>query len=191
MLTIAMKQEIERYTQEHGRFPQVIFMENHGLVVTADSADDCIALHEDVNETIRNYFNMDRSFPEVRLEAAEGGFISKTRYLQDYFKGREVTPDFFDNTVLYPDQLVYLNGNIAVNFTNQKLNINTSTGEIRYLTNEKEALTMEETLLGFIYVVENIAKNNLSLKTMSETQTYFIRNWESEKYRKSLLNQPK
>ena len=70
MLTIAMKQEIERYTQEHGRFPQVIFMENHGLVVTADSADDCIALHEDVNETIRN-FNMDRSFPEVRLEAAE------------------------------------------------------------------------------------------------------------------------
>jgi len=46
---------------------------------------------------------------------------------------------------------------------------------------------MEETLTGFIYVVENIMKNNLKIKTMGSRETDFIKNWESEKYRKSLL----
>lgn len=189
MLTLAMLRAISNYRLKAGKFPQVVFMENHGLVVTADSADDCIALHEDVNRTIREYFHMDEPFPEIRIEpAGDGTFRSKTQYLIDYFKGRDITLSFFDNTALYPDQLVYLNGNIAVNETNQKLNIHTATGEILYKTNEKEALTMEETLLGFIFVLENVRKNNLPLKTMSDSETDFIRNWESEKYRKSLLS---
>lgn len=188
MLTLAMLQEISKYQRVMGKFPQVIFMENHGLVVTADIADAAISLHEDVNRTIREYFRMVEPFPEVRIEPMEDGtFRSKTQYLTDYFKGRDITLSFFDDTALYPDQLVYLNGNIAVNETNQKLNIHTATGEILYKTNEKEALTMEETLLGFIFVVESIRKNNLPLKTMSDKETDFIRNWESEKYRKSLL----
>jgi len=189
MLTLAMLREISDYRQNTGKFPQVIFMENHGLVVTADSADECIVLHEDVNRTIREYFHMDGSFPRIQLEpAGEGVFRSNTQYLKDFFKGRDITASFFDNTVLYPDQLVYLNGNIAVNSTGQKLNIDTSTGEIYYNTNEKEALTMEETLLGFVYVVESIRKSSLPLKTMSQSETDFIRNWESEKYRKSLVS---
>ena len=83
--------------------------------------------------------------------------------------------------------MVYLGGNISVNGSDNKLNINTETGEIIYRTNEKEALTMEETLMGFVYVVESIRKNNLKIKTMSSSETDFIKNWESEKYRKSLL----
>lgn len=189
MLTLAMLREINGYLQKAGRFPQVVFMENHGLVVTANTADECIALHEDVNRTIREYFHMDEPFPEIRIEpVGDGTFRSKTPYLIDYFKGRDITLSFFDNTALYPDQLVYLNGNISVNESTQKLNINTITGEILYNTNEKEALTMEETLLGFIFVVESIRKNNLPLKTMNDKETDFIRNWESEKYRKSLLS---
>lgn len=192
MLTLAIHKEIEKYRQEHKKFPQVIFMENHGLVVTADSADACIALHEDVIQTIREYLHIHEAFPDVRVEAVgDGTFRSGTKYLKDYFKGRDVTLSFFENTALYPDQLVYLNGNIAVNDAGNKLNINTVTGEILYKTNEKEALTMEETLMGFIYVVENIRKSNLPLKTMSGTETDFIKNWESEKYRKGLLNQKK
>ncbi len=189
MLTLSMLQEVSAYKQEQGKFPQVIFMENHGLVVTADTADAAISLHEDVNHTIRQYFHMDEPYPSVRIEAAgDGTFKSKTQYLTDYFKGRDMTMSFFDDMALYPDQLVYLNGNIAVNESTQKLNINTVTGEIIYKTNEKEALTMEETLLGFIFVVESIRKNNLPLKTMSDKETAFIRNWESEKYRKSLVS---
>jgi len=188
MLTIAIMDGIKKHVSENKRFPRVIFMENHGLVATADTADECIRLHEDVNETIRRYFNITSPYPEVGIEQVDDGvFRSKTGFLRNWFKNSNADLSFFDETVLYPDQLVYLGGNVAVNDTGKKLNINTVTGEILYKTSEKEALTMEETLLGFIYVVDTIRKLNLPLKTMSGEQTNFIKNWESEKYRKSLI----
>jgi len=188
MLTLAIMKEVNKHISEKGFFPKVIFMENHGLVVTDDDADACIRLHEEVLDTIRGYFSISEPFPEVAIEPLQDGtYRSRTQYLKEYFRGRDMDASFFDNTVLYPDQMVYLGGNISVNGSDNKLNINTETGEIIYKTNEKEALTMEETLTGFIYVVENIMKNNLKIKTMGSRETDFIKNWESEKYRKSLL----
>lgn len=188
MLTLAIMGEVSNHVLEKGKFPKVIFMENHGLVVTADTASECIELHEEVLNSIRDYFNITEPFPNVAVEALQDGtFRSKTQYLKDFFKGKNLSASFFEDTVLYPDQMVYLGGNISVNGSDSKMNINTETGEIIYKTNEKEALTMEETLMGFIYVIENISKNNLKIKTMSNKETDFIRNWESEKYRKSLL----
>lgn len=188
MLTLAIMKEVKKHLSEKGIFPQVIFMENHGLVVTANTASECIELHEEVLQTIRNCFKITGPFPEVAIEPLQDGtFRSKTQYLKEFFKGRDIDASFFEDNILYPDQMVYLGGNISVNGSDNKMNINTETGEIIYKTNEKEALTMEETLMGFIYVVENIRKNNLKIKTMGSEQTDFIRNWESEKYRKSLL----
>lgn len=188
MLTISIMKELSKYISENGKFPQVILMENHGFVVTANTASECISLHEQAIETIRDYFNISKPFPEVSIEKLEdGNFISKTKYLVDYFKGSGLQLSFFEDTVLYPDQMVYLGGNISLNGLDNKLNINTETGEIVYRTNEKEAFTMEETLLAFIYVVDSIQRNNLKIKTMSSNETDFIKNWESEKYRKSLL----
>jgi len=189
MLTLAIIDGIKAYVRENNQLPSVIFMENHGLVVTADTAGECIRLHEDVNETICRYFNITTPFPAVGIErVGDGVFRSKTEFLRNWFKDSNLELSFFDETALYPDQLVYLNGNIAVNDTGNKLNINTDTGEILYKTSEKEALTMEETLMGFIYVVDTIRKLKLPLKTMSQSETDFIRNWESEKYRKSLVS---
>ncbi|MGI6141458.1 MAG: class II aldolase, partial [Caldicoprobacterales bacterium] len=98
-----------------------------------------------------------------------------------------ITPDFFNRIVLYPDQLVYLNGSFSADGNDNKMNINPKTGEITYLANESEAQTIEETLLAYIYVIDNIKKLNLRLKTMSDKEIDFIMNWESERYRKSLV----
>ncbi len=124
----------------------------------------------------------------MKLEKlGEDKFASRTQYLTDYFKANGISPDLFDEIVLYPDQLVYLNGSLAVDSMDSKLNINSKTGEIVYLANESEAQTMEETLLAYIYVIDSIRKLNLPLKTMTEEEIDFIMNWESEKYRKSLV----
>jgi hypothetical protein len=40
-----------------------------------------------------------------------------------------------------------------------------------------------------LYVVNGITKSRLPLKTMSEKEINFIRNWESEAYRKSLVKE--
>ena len=103
MLTLAMMKEISKYVSEKGSFPQVIFMENHGLVVTADTASECIELHEEVLQTIRDYFNITEPFPEVAIEPFQDGtFRSKTQYLKEFFKGRDLSISFLKTLFYIP-----------------------------------------------------------------------------------------
>ncbi len=61
---------------------QVVFMVNHGLVVSADTADECLRLHEEVNQRIANAYGMTREdFEQFSADAQK---------------------------ILYPDQQVYL-----------------------------------------------------------------------------------
>ncbi|MCL2084344.1 MAG: class II aldolase/adducin family protein, partial [Oscillospiraceae bacterium] len=61
---------------------KVIFMRNHGVVVSADTADECLRIHDEINERVGNAYGVTReSFKAFSLE------LGKT---------------------LYPDQQVYL-----------------------------------------------------------------------------------
>lgn len=187
-LTLKINVAVKNSIKGCGKFPEVIFLENHGLIVTSDDSRKCVELHQEINDTIIKYFGINKSFPAIELfKVDDNTIISKSEYLADFFRNNKITADFFDEIVLYPDQLVYLNGNVSVNSVGKKLNINTNTGEIIYKTNFSEAQTIEETLLAYLYVVNEIKRNKLPLKTMSEKEIDYIRNWESEAYRKSLI----
>jgi len=74
-LAAAIKERLKPETQ-------IIFMVNHGLAVTADTADECLSLHDKINERIARAYNTSRAdFEAFALD------IRKT---------------------LYPDQQVYL-----------------------------------------------------------------------------------
>lgn len=189
-LSLKIAEAVEKISANSGKFPEVIFMENHGLIVSADDAVRCVQLHEKVNSMIKGYLGIKEAFPAIDIFTVdENTCISKTEYLAQHFKSNKITEGFFDEIVLYPDQLVYLNGSISVDGMDKKLNINSNTGEIIYKTNFSEAQTIEETLLAYLYVVNGIRKSGLPLKTMSEKEIDFIRNWESEAYRKSLVKE--
>ena len=187
-LTLKIKEEIDRCISEDEVFPEVIFMENHGLIITAHNYQRALELHEEVNNLARQYLRLNKDYPNIELvKLAEDLFLSKTRYLVDFFSKNNIDLNFFQNNVLYPDQQVYLNNSLSIDGPENKLNINTKTGELLYKTNYSEALTIEETLLGYIYVMDNVMKCGLELKVMSEREINFIKNWESETYRKSLV----
>jgi len=191
-LTLEINERIRQYIQQNNKFPEVIFMQNHGLIVSSDDYNKCIDLHDEVNESIRQYLNIHEEYPEIKINKIdESTYKSNTAYLLNYFKEHKLTKDYFDTNALYPDQLVYLNGSIAIDSMDNKLNINSATGEIIYKTNEIEARTIEETLLAYLYVIDQIHKKGLLLKVMTEEEKDFIGNWESEKYRKSLLKDSK
>jgi rhamnose utilization protein RhaD (predicted bifunctional aldolase and dehydrogenase) len=48
-----MKDELADYEDEHGRLPEAIFLENHGLFVTTEQSDRALALTESIFETIQ------------------------------------------------------------------------------------------------------------------------------------------
>ncbi len=181
-LTLAMKKKIDEYVEATGKYPEVIFMKNHGLVVTGDYLDRVKSVNTDVNETIRNYFNLDDNFRSVKLEPTKTGFVSKTPIVVDFVSKNVLNKAVLDQTPLYPDQLVYLNNILAYSPNTMAI----ENGNVYYNTDIKQATTLEETLAAYLFVVTTVKKAGLSISTMNEKEVYFINNWEAEKYRRSV-----
>ncbi len=181
-LTLKMSEAIDEYKANTGKYPEVIFMKNHGLVVTADTIDRVIALHTEVNELVRNYFDLADDFRAVTLVKTEDGFVSETPVVKAFVKNFGLTKAFLDEYPLYPDQLVYLNNILA--HAPEKLNASATT--VSYKTEAKEAQTLEETLSAYVFIISTLKAKGLDISTMSEKEVYFINNWEAEKYRRSV-----
>ncbi len=56
-LADTIKSMAQAYRQAHGSLPAVLFMENHGLLVSAPEAEACVALHADWVSRCEKYFN--------------------------------------------------------------------------------------------------------------------------------------
>ena len=181
-LTLAMKNKIEEYVKTTGRYPEVIFMKNHGLVVNGDSVDRVKAVNTEVNETIRKYFDLQDNFRSVNLVETETGFKSQTPIVKNFVAENVLDKSVLDKTPLYPDQLVYLNNILA--YSPNTLVV--KDGEVYYNTDKKQATTLEETLAAYLFVVTTVKNAGLTVSTMNEKEVYFINNWEAEKYRRSV-----
>ena len=181
-LTLAMKTKIENYVKEKGKFPEVIFMKNHGLVVTADYIERVKAINTDVNETIRKYFDIEDTFRSVELEEIDGGYRSNTKTIVEFVSKNGLTKALLDEKPLYPDQLVYLNNILA--FSPETMTVKDKT--VEYKVDLKKATTLEETLFAYLFVIESIKNAGLIVSIMNEKEVDFINNWEAEKYRRSV-----
>lgn len=182
-LTVMITQEIEKL----GSIPEIIFMENHGVIVSADDAQQAIDLHELVNNKIREYLRLTEAFPSVLLEEVGDQLVkSASPYVEAYFKKWPKDLSMVQKMVLYPDQLVYLNNSIYKK-DGSPSDIYFEDDTLFYKTSLKQAQVNEETLVAYLYVIDSINKKELKLVSMSPEQQAFILGWESEAYRKSML----
>ena len=182
-LTLAITQAIKNAES----IPDVIFMQNHGVIVSADDAARAIELHEIVNNKTKEYFDIVDEYPEVKLEISPDGTIkSASPYAESFFADREKNFDIIKQKVLYPDQLVYLNNSIFKNDDSES-DIYFDGDSLTYRIGEKQAMVNEETLVAYLYVIQMIEKLGLELVIMTYEQQAFILGWESEAYRKAML----
>ncbi len=72
---------------ENKEIPMVIFLQNHGIIVTADTKEECVDLHSKIEKAIKERLAITRTFDETDLDESE---------TRDY-----------SNLVLFPDQAVY------------------------------------------------------------------------------------
>lgn len=179
-LALAIKEKVEEFKDQNGCMPDVIFMENHGVISTNDDAEKAIALHELVNESVIKRFNLEE-YPIPMVKKTKAGFESSTQYLLDFSQTHGLQ-EYFEALRLYPDQLVYVSKALGQTIMFED-------ARIIYASAEKEAKVIEETLLGVAYVVGEIEKASLTLRQMDEKSAGFINNWESEKYRSQMVKQ--
>lgn len=83
-LILAVKKSIQ------GQNAKIIFLENHGLIVASDDVDEVIALHEHVNNTIKQHLNISDQF------------------INDFQSVTDI--DFMQKHILFPDQIVFTFG---------------------------------------------------------------------------------
>lgn len=180
-LTLAINEAITAYEMEKGVIPNVIFLENHGLVTTADDAKECADLHIKVNEAVKKYFGLKDFSADLTMTEDGDKFISSADFVKNYFAKYDVST--MEQYALYPDQLVYLNSGMQdgkITFCDNKAIISAA---------KKEAMAMLETFAAFAYVIDSIHSAGLTVHTMDAEATGFINNWESEKYRKAMAKQ--
>lgn len=180
-LSFAIRDELARVKEETGRQPSVIFMQNHGLIVHEETADACLTLHDEVNKRLCDYFGVaPDSFLQLDLE----------RYIVDRLRTRKYESTFFIDTPLYPDQMVFLIGTLAFGAGTPdagKILLDLSNGKIQSAAGEAQTRVVTETLAAVLFIEEQIGRKGYAVSTMGEQAKRFIANWESEKYRKSLL----
>jgi ribulose-5-phosphate 4-epimerase/fuculose-1-phosphate aldolase len=180
-LSFAIRDEQDRVKRETGKTPTVLFMQNHGLIVHEETADACLALHDAVNARLAAHFGLGvDAFLTMDLEA----------YIASRLSARAYEDAFFIETPLYPDQMVFFIGTLAFGAGEAKGGgalLNLSNGRLSFGISQSQARVITETLAAVLFIQEQIEKKGYTLSTMGEQAKRFIANWESEKYRKSLL----
>ncbi len=181
-LTFAIRDAIARVKKETGRMPGILLMQNHGLIAHADTAAECLSLHEDTNRRFMQYFGVkEGDFPLPRVRADGGTYVSDTTWLHERLKGDAHPDSLLLEEPLYPDQMVFFQGTLGV-----KAAIDRQSGQARYDLPQKTAQTLEETLCAVVFIRETLIKKGLAPVSMGEAARAFIGGWESEKYRKAL-----
>ncbi|MBQ3574948.1 MAG: class II aldolase/adducin family protein [Clostridia bacterium] len=189
-LTFSIRDEIARVEKETGKKPAAIFMQNHGLIAHHDDPDECLRIHEDVNNRIAAAFGMTgTSFPAVSVIEKDGLVEADAPFLSDMLKTGAFDSEFFLEKPLYPDQMVFLIGSFALGSGKPEADnclADTATGKVVFNMDAGKAQVIAETLTAVVFIADAIKKNGKTLSTMGEAAKKFIANWESEKYRKSL-----
>ena len=189
----------------NGVQPSVIFMQNHGLITTANKFTDCLDLHDKVNDRTAELFGVSKKdWPTILVKPVNGDLKSNlwesaTPWLKDQLLDFAWDLDFFSAQALYPDQLVFLSGQMASDeagsisensgLSNAKATLFRKTGEVLYQCSQNEAQTIEETLCAILFITRTIQLAGYTVNTMNEAGKQFISNWESEKYRKTIAAQ--
>jgi len=175
---------------------QVIILENHGLIVAANSADEVI----EIFSRIENSFNerkVDRSFLNNDIFLEKISLNSKYR-LPKYRECRiladkTLSKQIISGNAIFPDQVVFLDDIQFKIVTVEKLEdeLSSNDNEILLIKNlgilvpTKLSTNSELMLLTLSRVFERTDRNN-KLRFLTPEDVRGLRNWDAEKYRKAI-----
>ncbi len=201
-LTLAIQTALQQKEAETGRRPQLLILQNHGFIVTGPDAASCLQLHEAANQQLAAAFAVSTAdWPATAVEPhadIAGLFGSATPWLADRLKGL-ADLDLFIKQPLYPDQMVFLDGKIALASPAEAADpeaffqarpevclILPKTGQVFYKCSYNEARTIEQTLCAVLFINSVIQASGARVINMSQAGQDFISGWESEQYRKKI-----
>lgn len=194
---------LKSYFDKYSFMPKIIILKNHGLIVSAETSQECLELTNDVTEKIGIYLKIESSKEKI------------SEVIYSYFKNRMKleNPDvtyWVNNEVIRraykdkgnqmwdyqfcPDAIVYC-GKKAYDFQKDDLDeyyhlngkpvIIVSNDEIYIMASNVKKAKDIESLLEFTAEVALLNMNH-KMDLLSNKEQNFLLNWDSEKYRQKL-----
>ncbi|MGE0566599.1 MAG: class II aldolase/adducin family protein [Bacteroidia bacterium] len=178
---------IAKSLQEEKSKPSAFFLQNHGVIAHGSEIKEVYKLLEETDEAIAELFNIDiNTYPSTELLKVDSGFVPISNYCPKILQKYNANQSFFD-IILFPDQTVFFKNNIGAESENRKISINANYN-IVYKTDEREALSIHETMTSYLYLYDTILSQNDALKVIDSNEVDYIQNMDMEKHRKSLMN---
>lgn len=214
-LFIKTSQELNRYRHLHGSEPQVIFLQNHGMIVGADNIDSIISLTDNINRNIEEHIS--KALPDPgpgrpgktmeellkKLSVTKGrNYTGARSSLIDFFVS---SSDIFEGVSrpFTPDDIVYCRSEYL--FVNRPAELNESidafvkanayyphiiaikdNGIIAAGTSHEQAGISLDIFINMMKV-SFLSHNFGGPKPLTNRQISFIENWESENYRRNKI----
>ena len=200
--------ELDRVISTFVTVPKILFLQNHGLIVTSDNVDDIEGLTEFVLSKIEDYLKIDMSRFKLtnkisklinNIEKKSNiTFLSEDKYLNEQLLQNQ---ELFLQTPFSPDSLVFCGVSAVIirdvievqalqDYKKKYLDLPKViifNGHIFFIAlNIKKAKEMEEVLKFHIMVLEKNKKNNKNFLEFQELS--YLNNWEAENYRKKIKN---
>jgi ribulose-5-phosphate 4-epimerase/fuculose-1-phosphate aldolase len=167
--------------------PSVFFLENHGVIAHGDDAETVHELLRKTDEAIAAMFQLSLSdYPDTSLKGTTEGFIPVSDFCTNVLKKHNAGPSFFD-AVLFPDQTVFFKGNIGSIKDACKIGM-AENHELLYHTEEREAVSMHETMTSYLFLYDAILSKGDMLQEIEGKEIDYIQNMDMEKHRKSIMN---
>jgi len=181
-LTIGVKNAL-RKKKSH-----TFFLENHGIVVSGETAEEAYGRHEEATRLIKRKLKINSPYPKVSVALGENGcFRSESSAVSDLIRKHKKTVKNFGKMVLFPDQVVYGDDVGFCHGAGFGIQIDVDKGAIFYNNmSYNKVLTFEEVFIAWLFIIDQIHQLGMTLKTISKKEIAFISNMESEKYRKKL-----
>ena len=190
---------------ENPQKANIVFLKNHGLIVSGKSMDEVIELHESILETLENKLKVNMrahrnsTFLFKKLENfIENNiiYLCENSRIKNFIENNSIKDI---NYCFSPDSLIYCNKKILIlNKDDDMLEVVKNHSlkygnfNVVYFENEiyiiapnvKKAKEIES-VLSFNLQVLKLNKND-EMDFLTEEEQNFLLNWDSEKYRKNL-----
>ena len=196
-----------REQQAQGADGSLIFLANHGLVVSGGSGDEVIARTEEVLQRIAAYLKIDDSaYREAtklwqtisRIEALAGNivYLSENRYLSREYAGKPLAEVGLWEHAFCPDCVVYANRKLlrlAGDYTIQDIEDFTARyGAPALIYHEgsfyilAESVRKAQEIENVMSFAARVQRANLGQKVncLSDAQADELLNWDAEKFRR-------
>lgn len=182
-----IKNKVYSYKSKNGVEPEVIFLKNHGIIISRDNPADCVKMTIEVNEKIfeylKNNFGVER-FPQIQLDFKDNFHFNGSELVKQFVAKLDENKQFLSK-FLIPDDAVYCSEfSVQEDISNLRKMTFGNQG-VFYPFIEKKARKLNEMLSAKLYILSAISKIG-EIDFLKDEDVDYVLNMESEKYRQSL-----